>query len=76
MTDRVAFYCACPEHQVPVRQVALTMHADDWAYCPLGSYADHDWRQTGAMDFRELLEFLRRHPVLRQRSTSASTRAE
>ena len=54
MDGEIAYVCVDPAHQTRRPQDSLTMHEDQWAYCPGAHAGDHTWRRTGGLDLIEL----------------------
>jgi hypothetical protein len=43
MTDQVDFVCVRPDHQVTTFVEALTIHEEQWAFCPSAQIDGHEW---------------------------------
>jgi len=54
MDGQIAYVCVQPAHQTRRPQEALTMHDEQWAYCPGAYRGNHQWRRTGGLDLTEL----------------------
>jgi hypothetical protein len=65
MTDQIAFVCVRPDHQVTTLVEALTIHDEQWAYCPSAQTDGHEWRPCGGMSLDDLRRLLQRFPVTR-----------
>ena len=60
MTDQIDFVCIRGDHQVTTPVEGLTVHGENWAYCPSARTNGHEWRscrETG----------LQAHVILRHR---------
>jgi hypothetical protein len=65
MTDQVDFVCVRPDHQVTTFVEALTIHQEQWAFCPSAQTDGHEWHPCGGMGLDDLRRLLERFPVTR-----------
>jgi hypothetical protein len=63
----IQYICRNPEHQTLAHQDPMddpsvnpiTVYGKEWAFCPSGARAEHQWAPTGGMSVDELRNSLR-----------------
>ncbi|HAF08459.1 MAG TPA: hypothetical protein DCK98_00025 [Chloroflexi bacterium] len=65
MTDQIDFVCVRPDHQVSTLVEALTIHDEQWAYCPSAQSDGHEWLPCGGMRVEDLRRLLQQFPATR-----------